>query len=262
MFILFDTNIWFSQLGLQSESGAAVRHFAQRRGAIVAVPEIVRIEVEETLTEHLLELRQQAEDSHRQLLPVFRKLQPIALPTEDEIRTVVSSIVSNLDVPVREVAFNEDAARSSMMKILRKIPPSRKTEQFRDGVIWAHCLELLKEDDVYLVSEDKDFYQERSYELGLASELVEEMEECSKVRRVVLKRDLKELLTEIRMPIELNSAQLFHSTEVLGHRAVTEILLSNGFELYGRVAGEVNCFATENADQVYFEFALNGTSRA
>ena len=129
MFILFDSNVWFSQLGLQSRSGAAVRHFALRRGATVVVPEIVRLEIEERLTGHLLKLRKQAADSHKQLLQVFHKLQRLTLPLEDDIRGVVSRIVSNFDVPVREVEFNVDVARSSMIKIIRRIPPSKTREE-------------------------------------------------------------------------------------------------------------------------------------
>ena len=45
MFILFDSNVWISQLGLQSENGAAVRYFANRRSATVAIPEVVQLEV-------------------------------------------------------------------------------------------------------------------------------------------------------------------------------------------------------------------------
>ena len=50
MFISLDSNVWISQVGLQSKDGAAVRHFAKRHGAIVAIPEIVKLEVEEKLT--------------------------------------------------------------------------------------------------------------------------------------------------------------------------------------------------------------------
>ena len=227
----------------------------------MVIPEIVRLEIEERLTGLLLKLRKQAEDSHRQLLQVFHKLQPLALPLEDDIRGVVSRIVANFDVPVREVEFSVDVARSSMMKLIRKIPPSRTKEEFRDGVIWAHCLELLEEGDVYLVTQDKDFYEQRSYQNGLASELVSEMEECSGVNRVIIKKGLNDLLSEIRMPMKLSMVKLFESIRDRESDAVTEILLPNGFDTIGSVGGEVNCFATENADQVYFDFRLSQPCR-
>ena len=204
MFILFDSNVWISQLGLRSKNGAAVRHFANRLNATVAIPEIVQLEVEEKLTTRLLELKKQNEASHRQLLSVLGELEPIRLPSEEEIRKAVESIIPDFDVPVLKIPFNIDVARSSMMRALRKIPPSSKNnEQFRDGVIWTHCLELLSEGDVYFVSEDRDFYQGKKHEKGLATELVKEMQHQSKTREVKLIPNLTELLDEIRIPIQL-----------------------------------------------------------
>ena len=46
MFIIFDTNIWVSELALNTASGAAVRFFVQECGATVVLPEIVRLELQ------------------------------------------------------------------------------------------------------------------------------------------------------------------------------------------------------------------------
>ena len=257
MFILFDSNVWISQLGLRSKNGAAVRHFANRRNATVAIPEIVQLEVEEKLTTRLLELKKQNEASHRQLLSVLGELEPIRLPSEEEIRKAVESIIPDFDVPVLKIPFNIDVARSSMMRALRKIPPSSKNnEQFRDGVIWTHCLELLSEGDVYFVSEDRDFYQGKKHEKGLATELVKEMQHRSKTREVKLIPNLTELLDEIRIPIQLDHTEIFESIIVQQSENIEEILNSNGFELRGCVEGEVNCFATEKAQRIYFTFSF------
>ena len=151
MFISLDSNVWISQVGLQSKDGAAVRHFAKRHGAIVAIPEIVKLEVKEKLTKSLLHLRQTAENGYRQLLPYMRERQPIHLPSEEDLRKAVENIIPTFEIPTRHLPCNVDVARSSMMKVIRKIPPAAdKKEEFRDGVIGAHCLELLDEGDGYL----------------------------------------------------------------------------------------------------------------
>ena len=67
-----------------------------------------------------------------------------------------------------------------MVKLMRQVPPSKKKEQFRDGVIWAHCLELLSEGDVYFISGDSDFFDNADFTKGLASELTLEMKSQSK----------------------------------------------------------------------------------
>lgn len=262
MFILFDSNVWISQVGLQSKVGAAVRHFAKRHGAIVAIPEIVKLEVEEKLTKSLLDLRQTAENSYRQLLPYMRKLQPIPLPSEEDLRKTVENIIPTFDIPTRHLPFNVDVARSSMMKVIRKIPPSaEKREEFRDGVIWAHCLELLDEDDVYLVTEDQDFYHERNSTKGLASNLVDEMQERSENHQVKLVPNLTELLEEIRIPFKLDTTQIFNSVRAQQSEHIEELLSSHGFELYGSAEGQVDCFATEEAQKVYFTFSFTQPCR-
>lgn len=258
MFILFDSNVWISDLGLQSKNGAAVRHFARRREATVAIPEIVQLEVEEILTAHLMGLRKKIEDSYRQLLPVMRKLPKLHLPSEESIRKAVNNIIPDLDIPIRQIPFSEDVARSSMLKILREIPPSRaKNEQFRDGVIWAHCLDLLDEGNVYLVSKDKDFYELRDYNKGLAKALEQEVKQRSQTWQVKLMPCLSELLEEIRTPIEVNSDQIFKSVMAYRNEDIKELLTANGFDLCGFAKGEVACFATEEAQKIWVEFSFS-----
>ena len=152
--------------------------------------------------------------------------------------------------------LNLDTARSSMMRLLRKTPPSAKTEQFRDGVIWAHCLELLAEGDVYLVSEDKDFFDQKDHTKGLAPELAEEMRERSEIHEVKLNRNLAQLMDDIRMPFMLDQSQLFRAIKTQQDETVEELLNSHGFGLCGHVRGEINCFVTEVAHKVYVDFNL------
>ena len=257
MFILFDANIWISQLGLRSSDGAAVRYFVQQHDATIAIPEVVQLEVEENLVRLLLGSRRKIETEHRKLLTVFGELQRISLPTEDDIREVVSGIIPDFDVPTRRIPFNLAVARSSLTKLLRKLPPSKHTEQFRDGVIWAHCLELLAENNVYFVTEDKDFWEGRDYATGLANDLISEMEQVSNEYRVRLYSNVTELLSDISVPIEIDISTFF---EIVAHSrddVVEELLNDHQFTLFGSVEGDVTHYATENANRVYFRFDLS-----
>ena len=49
MYVIFDSNIWISELGLNSARGAAVRFFLKSNGATVVVPEVVKLETEKHL---------------------------------------------------------------------------------------------------------------------------------------------------------------------------------------------------------------------
>ena len=256
MFILFDASTWISQVGLRSQNGAAVRFFARQHNATIAIPEVVQVEVEENLTNRMLELRKKAADGHRQLLPLFGQLQNLPLPTEDDVRNAVKNIIPDIDVPTRHIPLNLDVARSSMMKLMRKVPPSSRKEQFRDGVIWAHCLELLSEGDVYFITEDSDFFDNADFKRGLASELVEEMESKSTKHKVFLKRTLAELVEEMQIGFELSKLEIFEKVYKSQHDDLDELLDSNGFVMGEIIEGEIKYFATERADRVYITFDL------
>ena len=257
MFIVLDSNIWISQVGLQSRNGAAVRHFVRRRNATVVIPEVVELEVEHVLAEQMVGKRRTIETNYRQLLPVIGTLPALHLPSEEKIREAVAARILELDVPTRRVSFDLDVARSSMLKLIKKQPPSKSKEQFRDDVIWAHCLDLLAEGDVYLVTEDRDFYEERNYTKGLARELVAEMRACGGKGEVKLFRDLSDLLQEIRVTIDLDDSEVFQIVQDGQSETIDELLTVHGFGLAGEVQGGVEYFATEKANEIYFRFEFS-----
>ncbi len=204
----------------------------------------------------MLELREKAEDGHRQLLPLFGQLQNLPLPTEDDVRNAVKNIIPDIDVPTRHIPLNLDAARSSMMKLMRQIPPSKRKEQFRDGVIWAHCLELLSEGDVYFITEDSDFFEKADFNRGLASELIQEMDSESTKHKVFLKRTLADLVKEIHTSFDLCKFHIFEEVYKSWHVDLDELLESNSFVMGENIEGKIKYFATERADRVYFTFDL------
>ena len=57
MFVVFDSNVWISQVGLKSARAVKVLEFVRSSNAILAVPEVVRLEVEIKLREKLLSKR-------------------------------------------------------------------------------------------------------------------------------------------------------------------------------------------------------------
>ena len=82
MYVIFDSNIWISELGLNSTMGAAVRFFVKYKGATVVVPEVIRLETERNLKAALTKYVGELDKNHRQLLAVFGKLKELVLPDE------------------------------------------------------------------------------------------------------------------------------------------------------------------------------------
>ena len=199
MFVVFDSNIWISQRGLHSSRALEGLEFIKSKNAILAVPEVVRLEVETKLQEKLLSHKNKIGESFRYISTVLVEEKEIALPTRQKIEECVRGLVEDTGVRIRELSLTMEAARSSLHKILHKLQPSAKGEQFADGVIWANCLELLQESDVCLVSEDKAFYKDYDYNHGLASNLAEEAQKCSNKLRLFA--SLEDLLQDARRDV-------------------------------------------------------------
>lgn len=254
MFIIFDTNVLMSALALNSPSGAAVRFYVRQHGATVVVPEVVRLELERNLTRRLCELREKISSGHRELLAVFGDLKEVVLPTADQIQKKVAEILSHLDVPTRDIPFSLEAAKSSFLKTIDKMPPSDKTQEFKDGLIWAHCVDLLAEADVYLVTGDKAFYAERDYSRGLAKNLLAEAKTFS--HELSLIPDLAKLIEGIRRDVQIDEKKLV-DTFLLAHSASVERMLDGAvFVIEGPPEVEVTPYATEVATRLYIEFVI------
>ena len=174
MIVVFDSNVWLSELGLRSGAAAAVRFFLNQSGAHVAVPEVVQLEVRHNLTNRLRTHVEGIRDNYRQLLTACGKLREIILPTEEEIQAKVEELFSSIGVQQKQIPFSLESARSALSKTIQKESPCDKTQEFKDAAIWADCVTLLATDEVVLVTNNKAFYKDRTYEKGLAPNLADE----------------------------------------------------------------------------------------
>lgn len=254
MKVVIDTNIWISDLALRSEIGSAVRFYLQNTGAEVCVPEVVRLETEENLREILSNHVNNANRSFRQLLAIFGELKELVLPSADEIEGIVSGVFSELDVTVRDIPFTESTARDSFLRTVRKIPPSDKNQQFKDGVIWADCLDLLAEDHVCLVTKDKAFYENREYANGLASELQREIADKSNNFRLFA--NLAELLKNVKSDYEIDEEKLVEAYLNENLDVIDQMSASSGFSLTGNRSCTTKLYATEEATRLFVEFEI------
>jgi hypothetical protein len=115
MIVVFDTNIWKSELYLQSPSGAAVRFFLREQKARVGLPEVVRLEVEEHLRGDIKSVIDKLRTQHSRLLRLFGQLRELSLPAEDAIDAIIEKVFGELGVEVVEVPFSLPSARSSWL---------------------------------------------------------------------------------------------------------------------------------------------------
>lgn len=254
MFIVFDSNIWRSELGLNSAKGAAIRFFINQKGAKVALPEVIKLETEHNLKNMIRDLMSKMVENHRQLLTIFGRMKELVLPDENEIEERVKKLFSQVKVEIVELPFTFESAKSSFMKIIDKQPPSDTTEEFRDGVIWADCLSLLKSDDVYLVTNDKHFYNSRSHDKGLAKNLADEASTYENTIKIF--SDISELIAEIKSDVKIDSRHLVNAFIDNNRESIMGTLERNGFEMTGEPIVKSNLYVTEDPNRLYIEFEI------
>jgi hypothetical protein len=195
------------------------------------------------------------QDSYRQLLAAFGTLREIVMPTEAEILAKANEVIDSFDVAKREIPFSIESARSSLLKTIEKQPPSDRTQEFKDGVIWSDCLQLLAEGDVVLVTSDKAFYRDRTYTSGLAQNL--ELEAASRGRSLRILPSLADLLEAVRQPIRLDEAALLQACLDAEPKTICKTLAAHGYVLDEVQACRYRLFATEDPRKLFLEYSIN-----
>jgi len=254
MIVILDSNIWLAELGLNSSLGAVTRFYLRQQNARIALPDVVRLEVEHNFRNRLKEFVSEIGKNHRQLLAIFGSLKEIVLPQDSEIDGKVGQIFSDLGVELIEVPFSMESAQSSFMKTVNKVPPSDKTQEFKDGVLWADCCLLLEEDDVSLVTTDKAFFASRNYTNGLASNLAEEI--SGKTKSFKIFASLPEFLGELKTDFYIDKKVLVDTLFTKQEKSIEGLLTRASYRLGDAYHVEYSAYVTESPHLLYLEFVV------
>ncbi len=255
MIIVLDTNIWIEEIVLKSNIGSSFRLYTNFNGIKIAVPEVVRLEFEHNIESRIHELIKNTNDNYNRLLALFGKLKSIKLPNENEIKELVQGLIDNCGISVENLSFSLDSARSSLMKVIKGLPPNGdKNQQFKDGVIWHDCLKLLDRQDVAFITSDKAFYKNKNYQDGLAENLLQEI--IGKEYKLKIYSRLSEILpiVETIIPVDINSlvSSILRNNKESIDRMIQEdnITISNNFRSLQKN------FATEDSSIIYVEYSI------
>ena len=254
MIVILDSNIWLAELGLRSPLGAVARLYLQQKRARLALPEVIRLEVEHNLRNQLRNYVRELQTTHRQLLTVFGTLKELVVPDAVAIEGRVAQLFAKLGVEVLEIPFSLASARSSFLKTIDKVPPSDRTQEFKDGVLWADCLDLLKNDDLCLVTADKAFFQDRDYAKGLSTSLAGEI--AGVAHSFSLLSSLDQLVRDLRIDVAIDEQVLVKAYLDKSFEAIDGLLKRNGFVLGEKLDTSKALYATENPSVLYVEFTI------
>ncbi|WP_162049654.1 PIN domain-containing protein [Fluviibacter phosphoraccumulans] len=254
MIVILDSNIWLAELGLNSSLGAATRFYLRQQRARIALPEVVRREVQHNFRSRLKEFVSEIAKNHRQLLAICGSLKEVVLPDDSQIEEKVEHIFSDLGVSLIEVPFSIESAQSSFLKTVYKVPPSDKTQEFKDGVLWADCCGLLEEDDVSLVTNDKAFFANRDFTKGLAANLVDEVSIRPKTFKIFA--SLSELISELKTELIIDKEILLYALFANKGTSIDDLLTRTNYRLGETYEVEYSAYVTENPNLLYLEFTV------
>ena len=254
MIVVLDTNIWKSSLYLKTGAAAAIRFYLHQNGARVGLPEVIRLEVEHHLRADLRELKDRIKSDHQRLLGMVGNLHEVILPDDARINDVVANFISGLKFNTVETSLTLEAARSSFLRTIDKIPPSRNNQQFKDGVLWADCLTLAQTDDVTLVTGDKAFYEDGDIKKGLSLALLAETANLAHRLKVV--GSLGALMVDIRAPVNVSDELLVSAVNTQLQADIAGILDRLGFTRAGEPVVARTFYATETPNILFVEFRL------
>lgn len=256
MVVVIDSNIWLKEQMLRHSSGSALRFFLRTRGARVALPEVVRREVIRHLSAELHELSTNIKDSHGRLLRHVGALRELVLPSQDELQEAAISAFESARLDLLDVPFSLEAARASLEKCIAGAPPSGpKDQQFKDGVVWADCIRLAAGSPVLLVTADKGFFRNRSYEDGLAQNLA--AESGATKHGVTIAHELAAVLDLFRTPVTIDYGALGASIPEEMWDKVKNWIGQQGFVVGGLISGNHRLFATDDPSTAHLEFDLS-----
>jgi hypothetical protein len=256
MYIVIDSNIWIRELGLNSNASAAVKFFIKKNNHIIVVPEVVRLEVETNLEREIKGFIDNIKKDYNKLLVIFKNLPEIVLPDESAIKEIARSVFKSLHLEIEEIPFSFESAKSSFLKTIYKNPPSDKSQQFKDGVIWEDCVGLHKKDSVIFITSDKAFYLNHDYNKGLAENLKLELIESSNEFKLL--PSLDNLLENIKSNIDVDINNL--SKKYIANRldGKNSILSMNGLcgESLILTSNSIKIFATEMPNELFISYKL------
>jgi hypothetical protein len=177
--VILDSNVWITERLLQTTIGSAALFAVSAGQALIAVPEIVELEVENIL----IQLGEKAVDDIRKSIALLKHLSgnpamSFMAPNRDAVQKGMRARWEQLDGVIQRVAFTHDHARSALKRIIAKnLPSGDNNEQFRDCCIWQATLEVAEGGPVHLITNDSAFYEGRDRGRGLARQLEDEVKD-------------------------------------------------------------------------------------
>jgi predicted nucleic acid-binding protein len=159
--VLLDTNIWRSERLLNSPKAQSLIYTIHRRQGILALPEIVEMELPAAIQKAGREANQRAVQASREVSDILGKQDAISDCGDGEFLQAVEARIDALAAILKRVPLTIEITRSALEMVYEKLPPNdKKEEQFRDSAIWQTAIQLADKYKVCFVTTDGAFFEQ------------------------------------------------------------------------------------------------------
>jgi PIN domain len=195
-YLILDSNIWIAERLLRSALGSATLYCLAKSGSLIALPEIVKQEVDRRLVEQTEMACDTIRKSSELLQQISGYRMSTVAPSQEAVKKGINRRWNELSGVIGTIEFTIEHARGALQRIIQRTPPcSQNNEQFRDCFIWQCAIELAQDAPVHLVSNDHAFYQGQDPKRGLSSGLKAEAQQLGRI--VHLYPNLSEFLAVV-----------------------------------------------------------------
>lgn len=172
-FAVLDSNIWVHDTRiLQAPVGRSLRRSVVNAFGHFAMSEVIEFEIYDVTKRFISELATRADAAVEQIDKIMGRESSLGLPTDSEVEAVIGKRLDELKSVMHVVKMDLDQAKSALFRVLKKEPPNGvKDQQFKDSIIWEHCLFLANQAPAYFVTHDRHFFRNGDPKLGLAESL-------------------------------------------------------------------------------------------
>jgi hypothetical protein len=258
-FVLLDTNVWvYSTDMLQDPIGQALLYTLRHTGGKIAMPSVIRQEIEKHALSRCIEATTQMAGSIRILERLCNFGGYFDPPSEDDIRKAVKARIEMLSPLLIHVEWTLEDAQSALQRVMDEAPPNtKKNQQYKDSLIWESIPTLLRDAPVHFVSEDKSFFESRQPEKGLSKNLESEITKfANKFKIHIALSDCLSELTVDRPDLQLREyvAPLMAAVAPLIRKACAESRISIGN--IQNSASDLQAFTVNDQGAIAIKFHL------
>lgn len=145
-------------------------------GGKIALPEVVEIEVNKTFSDISEEALVRLKKDSRFLANTSRRTIAISIPRDFSIADGLAARWDELSTVIQRFPITYKQLRVALDRVMtRRLPSGANNEQFRDSCIWEVFSSINKNKEIYLVSNDSAFYQDKNRRNGIAATLKREI---------------------------------------------------------------------------------------